>query len=353
MMGDNRKNSRARKRRRKRKIIFAIEVIVLLILGIALYLVYQWSKVGGGDLNVKDLFISDKAANSETLTGYTNIALFGLDSRSNDLSEPSLSDTIMIASINNDTKEIKIVSVYRDTLLDTSQSEEYTEYRKATEAYSLGGVERSVSMLNKNLDLNITEYVSVNFLAVAKAVDAVGGLDIEITEEEMVHLNNYSIETSEVTGLDYTPLTDYGLVHLNGVQATSYCRIRYTAGSDFKRTERQRLVLSELMAKAKTANISEINKIINDVFPLVSTSLDLTQVIGLASSVLSYELGETAGFPFDNTPVTYNGGDCIAPVTLESNVIQLHQFLFGDEEYIPSSTVSSINADISYLTGYY
>lgn len=354
-MENNRKkkNSRARKRRRKRKIIFIIEIIVLLILGIVLYLAYQWSKVGGDNLNIKDLFISDQAANNETLTGYTNIALFGLDSRSNDLSEPSLSDTIMIASINNDTKEIKLVSVYRDTLLDTAENEEGTEYRKATEAYSLGGVQRSVSMLNKNLDLNITEYVSVNFLAVAKAVDAVGGLDIEITEEEMVHLNNYSIETSEVTGLAYTPLTDYGLVHLNGVQATSYCRIRYTDGSDFKRTERQRLVLSELIAKAKTAKIGEINKIINSVFPLVSTSLDITQVISLASSALSYDLGESSGFPFENGPVTYNGGDCVAPITLESNVTQLHQFLFGDEGYTPSSTVSSTSQDISYISGYY
>lgn len=327
---------------------------MLLVLCAALYLVYQWRKIGGGEINLKDLFISEQAANNETLTGYTNIALFGLDSRYNELDGDtfSLSDTIMIASINNETKEIKLVSVYRDTIFDTSLGD-YTEYRKATEAYSLGGITRSLSMLNKNLDLNITEYVSVNFLALAKAVDAVGGLDIEITEEEMVHLNNYSIETSEVTGLDYTPLTEYGLVHLNGVQATSYCRIRATAGNDFKRTERQRLVLSELLTKAKTANISEINKVINEVFPLTATSLKLTEAISITSSALSYDLGETAGFPFDNAPADLNDSSCVAPVTLESNVIQLHQFLFGDEEYTPSQTVSSISADISYLTGYY
>jgi cell envelope-related function transcriptional attenuator common domain len=346
------KKTRARKRRKKRRILLFLELLVLLILAVGLYIVYQYNKLENHSKEMENVHINPEL----NLTGYTNIALFGLDSRSDNLAEGALSDTIMIASINNDTKEVKLVSIYRDTLLETADAEYdvyNTDYRKATESYSLGGVQRAVSMLNKNLDLNITEFVSVNFSALASAVDAVGGLDIEITEEEMIHLNNYSIETSEVTGLDYTPLTTYGMVHLNGVQATSYCRIRATAGGDFVRTQRQRLVLTELINKVKS-NPLKVNDLINEVFPRTASSLTLTEILKMAPGLLSYNLTETVGFPINNTPfILDNGSDCIVPITLAANVSELHLFLFGIPYYEPSETVITISDEISWLTGYY
>jgi cell envelope-related function transcriptional attenuator common domain len=344
------KKTKAQKRRRRRRRLFFLELVVLLILGAGLYVVYQYNKIERTNIDN-----SYKNPEVELSGGYTNIAFFGLDSREGELTAGVLSDTIMIASINNDTKEVKLVSVYRDTLFETTDAEYdvySTDYRKATEAYSVGGPQRAVGMLNKNLDLDITEFVSVNFMALAGAVDVLGGLDIEITEDEMVHLNNYSIETSEVTGLSYTPLDTYGMVHLNGVQVTSYCRIRATAGGDFERTERQRLVLTELLKKLKE-NPSKVNGLINTVFKNTASSLTLTDALSMAPSLPSYNLTETMGFPANNETMIYEEADCVVPITLAMNVSELHLFLFGTENYQPSETVTTISDEILWLIEVY
>lgn len=342
------RKSRAAKRRKKRKVIFAIEIIVLLILAIALFVVAKFSKLQ--KFEVGDVIINENIdpAEAEILEGYTNIALFGVDSREGRMDLEAHSDALMIASINNKTKEIKLVSVYRDTYLDNTNG----EYRKATEAYYFGGPERSVNMLNKNLDMNITDFVTVDFNVVADVIEAIGGVEIDVQEEEIKWINGYQEEGSQVTGREIVPVTQAGLQTLNGLQALSYCRIRYTAGSDFKRTERQRVVLEKMLQKVKTADLMTLNKLVDETLPKILTSLSNTEILALAKDVASYNMVETKGFPFDLYPADVSGaGDCVVPKNLENNVLQLHQWLFGSEAYTPSQTVKEISNTIINTTG--
>ena len=337
-----------RKRKRRRILVLVIEVIILAALSVVAYGIFKLGSLNHLSLNVDN--------NGWTQEGYTNIALFGTDSREGaaENGEPVRSDTIIVASLNNETKEVKLVSVYRDTMLE----QEGQHYDKANVAYAQGGPEEAVNMLNRNLDLDIEDYVSVNFLAMADVVDALDGVDIELTDEEVVHLNNYCVETSEVTGKSYERIEPEvgGTYHLNGVQAVSYARIRYTAGGDFTRTERQRLLIEKVVEKAKDAGIVKINEIIDAVLPEVSTSLSASEILQMAVGVFDYTLGDSKGFPFDSaTPESVPGysGSYVVPVGLENNVIQLHEFLFPDEEYTPTEKLTSISDNIAYITGIY
>ena len=302
----------------------------------------KMSKIETTKLDTDKLNISDEV---EHETGYTNVALFGLDSRAGDLGKGNRSDTIMIASLNNETKEVKLVSVYRDTLLELDDG----SYDKANAAYSYGGPEGAISLINKNLDMNIEKYVAVNFNALVDVIDALGGLELELTDDEVVHMNNYCVETSEVTGADYTRIDPEvgGTYLLNGVQAVSYSRIRYTEGGDFKRASRQRLVLSKIAEKAQSMSLSTVNKIIDTVFPQVSTNFTLTEMISYAKDLTKYKMGESLGFPSKNTTDTLNKvGSVVIPDTLSSNVLEVHQFLFGNDGYTVSGTVQGIESGI-------
>lgn len=310
---------------------------------VAVLLAGKMSKIETTSIDTDKLSISSEVEHEE---GYTNIALFGLDSREGDLGKGNRSDTIMVASLNNETKEVKLVSIYRDTLLQLDDG----SYNKANAAYSFYGPEGAISMINKNLDMNIEKYVTVNFNALVDVIDAVGGLDIEMTAEEVGHMNNYCVETSEVTGQDYTRIEPEvaGTYHLNGVQAVSYSRIRYTAGGDFERASRQRHVLELIAEKAQSMNLSTINKIIDDVFPQISTNFTLTEMVSYAADFAAYKLGDSMGFPADNTTGMLNEvGSVVIPDTLTSNVTQVHQFLFGNDGYTVSSTVQGIEGGIA------
>lgn len=315
----------------------AVAVIGMVILA------SKMNKLKSVKLNTDKLNISDEVQHEE---GYTNVALFGLDSRENDLGKGNRSDTIMIASLNNDTKEVKLVSIYRDTLLELDDG----SYNKANSAYSFGGPEGAVSLINRNLDMNIEKYVTVNFNALVDVIDAVGGLDLELTHDEVVHMNNYCVETSKVTGKSYEKIEPEveGTYHLNGVQAVSYSRIRYTAGGDFKRAERQRLVLQKIADKVQNMSVGTVNKIIDSVFPQISTNFTLAEMIGYAKNLTKYKLGDSIGFPADNTTDMLNEvGSVVIPDTLSSNVMEVHKFLFGNDGYTVSSTITSVENGIA------
>ena len=342
------RKKRLKKRRRRRALVLILELLILAGLSVAAYAIFKLEKM--------DHTVLDIDTSGWTQEGYTNIALFGTDSRGEGGEDggPARSDTIIVASLNNETKEVKLVSVYRDTML----GQEGMHYDKANVAYAQGGPEEAVNMLNRNLDLDIQDYVSVNFLALADVVDLLGGLEIEMTDEEVVHMNNYCVETSEVTGKSYEKIKPEvaGTYHLNGVQAVSYARIRYTAGGDFTRTERQRLVISKIVEKVQDAGIVKMNEIIDAVLPEVSTSLSGTEILKMAAGVFDYTLGETKGFPFDTaTPESVPGytGSYVVPVGLEKNVRELHQFLFPDQQYTPTEDLVFISDNIAYITGIY
>lgn len=339
-------------RKKKRIIIFGIEIVLLLVLVAGFYVVRQLDRIQRPVVDPEQVQINENLPEEtvKTMSGFTNIALFGLDTRTpGQLGKGNRSDTIIIASINNDTQEVKLVSVYRDTYLDLANG----KFNKCNGAYSSGGPEQAMAMLNKNLDLDIQYYISVDFAALTETIDLLGGIYIDVDESEITHLNNYTVETSKVTGVETQKLTQTGLQLLDGVQATSYCRIRYTAGDDFKRTERQREVIGEIVNTAKKADISEINEIINTVFSKIATNYTNEEIIQMAPEMIGYNIVDTQGFPFDRTAASVKGkGSCVVPVNLAENVKQLHEYLFGNYSYTPSAEVQEISDRITSDTGY-
>lgn len=348
-------------RKKSKKILFILEIVVLLLFIGGLFVYGQISaKLDKIDIQETDLADQDIVTNDQApqMTGYTTYALFGLDHRSkNEKLNTENSDTIIIASINNDTKAVKLVSVYRDTLLNVKDD----TYSKANSAYAFGGPTNAVSMLNTNLDLNITDYVAIDFNALVTVVDCLGGLDIPLSYAEIVHMNNYCVETSEETGKSYTPIElpdpkpedEEAIVdtyHLNGVQATSYCRIRYTASLDMGRTERQRRVIQMIVDKAKKAGLSTIFDIMDQVFPMVKTSVSKTEILKMIPAMIGYSIDETTGFPNDYKFAQVKGS-VIVPTTLESNVLKMHQFLYGDTSYTPTQDVLNRSAQITNIAG--
>lgn len=325
--------------------VITVSILLTIVIGggaaAAAYVTSKVDKMEVKQLDANKLEINQEV---EHKTGYLNVALFGVDSRDASLGKGTRSDTIMIASLNQETGEIKISSVYRDTLLQQSDG----TYNKANAGYSFGGVEGAVALLNKNLDMNIEHYVTVNFNALSDVIDALGGLDIEMTHEEALLTNGYYEETAKVTGREYEVLNgNEGLLHVNGGQATSFCRIRYTKGDDFKRTERQRLVIEKVVEKLQSANLATINKIIDDVFEEIGTNFTLPEIFSYAKDFKKYKLGETVGFPYNVSTGTLSGiGSTVIPTSFVSDVQQLHQFFFGDDGYTPSETVQNIAAGI-------
>lgn len=348
----NRKVHRGRRKKRgfstwslgKKIGVIAVSILLVLVIGGGAAAAYVTSKVD--KMEVQKLDVNKLEINKEVehKTGYLNVALFGVDSREASLGKGTRSDTIMIASLNQETGEVKISSVYRDTILQQSDG----TYNKANAAYSFGGVEEAVALLNKNLDLNIEHYVAVNFNAMIDVIDTLGGLDIELTEEEVKYTNMYCDETAVVTGRPFEEdLVGAGVHHLDGVQATSFCRIRYTKGDDFKRTERQRFVIEKIVEKLQAANLATINKIADDVFAEVGTNFTLPEILSYAKDFKKYTLGETTGFPFNKSTGTLSGiGSSVLPTDLAGDVQQLHQFFFGDDGYTPSDVVLSIDAGV-------
>ena len=277
-----------------------------------------------------------------TLKENWTVALFGLDSRDTDGLSGANSDVIILASINNKTGDINLISVYRDTYLKTGDN----RYRKVNEAYAIGGPKKAVEVLNENLDLQIDDYVAVNWKAVATAINILGGVDIEITKDELKYINGYITETVNSTGIGSYQIHETGLQHLDGIQAVAYSRIRYTAGNDYKRTERQRTVLAAVLDKAKHSDWTTLNNIIVTVFPMTSSSIDTNDVIAAAMNVTNYKIIKTGGFPFDVIEKNVDKQDFVFPNTLESNVSEMHNFLYGTLSYQPSNEVKEISSKI-------
>ena len=208
-------------------------------------------------------------------------------------------------------------------------------------------------MLNTNLDLDITDYVTVGFGGLIDSVNALGGIEMEIMEVEISHLNNYQLTMSEELGVDYIPIKHSGRQVLNGMQATAYCRIRYTKGDDFRRAQRQRDVLTAMMEKAKEASVSSLTEMVDAILPEVETSLGVNEIISVLGSVAGYNVVASDGFPFEDNRTGANvgsKGSCVIPDDLEENVVELHELLFPEAEYKPSRQVRSISGEIDALT---
>lgn len=334
------------------KILLLIaEILILIVLAVVLFIVIKLSKIERNQINPDNIAINEDLSDDtlETLSDYQTIALFGLDNRKNGSLSKGRSDVIMLANINRKTHEVKLVSIYRDTYLDTGNS----IYQKCNAAYAKGGPEQAISMLNANLDLAITDYVTVDFNAVVECIDLLGGVDMTITDQEAVLMLGFIQELNKLTGNNATCPSSGGTYTLNGVQATAYSRIRQTAGDDYKRTERQRAVIAAMVEKAQKADLKTINRLIDQVFGDIATSFSSADLIALAADIFQYELGASTGFPFEKATQRYaKEGDVVIPCDLASNVTKLHEFLFGTTDYTPSSTVQRNSNEIINKTGF-
>lgn len=333
-----------RAKRRKRAIVLIVEFLILMILlGIG-YVMNKYDKIQFNLFGEEDILFNDGAKQEH----YTTVALFGGDSRDGALEAGTHADTIMIASIDDQTKEVKIISIYRDTMTKQMNG----KIKKANNAYFTGGPKDAINMLNKNYDLDIEDYVTVDFGAMADVVDLLGGIEIEVTKEEAAEMNRHIVGTAESVGKKASYMKP-GLQELNGVEVVTYSRIRKNVGGDYGRTERQRLVIQKLVEKVKQTDISTLNKIVDQVFSQVSTSFTLKEIISLASGVMQYQLGETSGFPFEKTDGSVEGiGSVVVPVGVIKNVKDLHTFLYPkDVEYKVSETVKDIAQEIEEMTG--
>lgn len=351
---------RKNKSRQKRKLVlFGVEIVIIMVMLAVLYLVMNESSEGPmmAELDPQVLEIHEEIQQLKeeggTMQGYRNIALFGLDAESeNQLYKGSHSDSIMIASVNLDTGDIKLVSVYRDTYLNLGTD----YYWKATQAYFSGGAEQAVKMLNMNLDMDITDFVAVGYKGLRDVIDGLGGIYIDVDSVELQHINNYQIGVSTVLKCDYKPVKETGYQLLDGLQATAYCRIRYGGGDDFKRTSRQREVLKALEERAKDTDLVTLTKVFNDCIGNIYTSLDSKDILDLLADIGKYSIVEENGFPQEEFRTVGNigaKGSCVIPTDLESNVTWLHQFLFGDEDYTVTESVKEYEKQIEKETSPY
>ena len=346
-----------KKQKPKKKMNIFVKILLTLLILIVVFVtvvfstsyIYLKNKLGKIDyVDLKSTEITINHSVDESLATYRNIALLGIDARSDTFGTGNRSDCIMILSLNEKTKDVKIASVYRDTYLNIDGH----GLDKVTHAYSYGGPKLALNTLNKNLDLNITEFVAINFDTVRVVVDSIGGVEIPIDSQEVKYINGYINSLNKQFGTSSANITTPGTYKLDGVQALAYSRIRYTDGGDYKRTERMRDVFMAVFKKAKTMNISELNNLANTILPHVSTNISENEIMGMIPKAISFNIKDSFGWPYETegkmiTKVWYG-----VPINLQKNVSKLHESLFNEVDYEPTDTVKNISNDIIKTTGY-
>ena len=346
-----------KKKSRAKKIIICaiIEIITLAVIFAYGYFLRAWNSMTRPEVDEAKVANANLSASkiAEMEKGYFSFVVFGVDGRSaSDLVSKGLnSDVIMVVNINMDTGEIRMCSIFRDTFLNISDKDKYA---KINAAYAQGGPEQALAAINKNLDLNITNYVTFNWKAVVDGINILGGVDdIDISKSELYYINAFITETVKVTKVGSTQLTHTGPQHLDGVQAVAYGRLRLM-DSDYSRVERQKKIIKACFEKAKKANFSVLNNIIVVCFPQVATNINFNDVVYMAQNITKFNLGESGGFPWQRSE-SYVGsyGDIIVPATLESNVKKLHELLYDDPDYQVSDALKRYSEHIKEATHVY
>ena len=332
----------------------AVFIVMVLTLA-ALCVVYlkQRATLMGDDINVINIKQADIVTNegvAEETKGYTTIALYGVDSTDSNKGSGTNSDCVMLLSINNATGEIKTVSVYRDTLLETYGMDNGA--MKINYAYQMGGALTSINTLNTNLDLNITDFVTIDFDGLASIINAIGGVTIDVDESELDAFNLSIANQIKESGDFIDGIHSAGKQVLNGEQAVAYSRIRTTDKGDITRTERQRKVLFAIAGKVKSMDAATVLKFVDVSFGFVSTSITRDEMVKLAKKVSTYEFKEEIGFPMEYSSVILSDNQgVVAANDLSSNVKRLHEYLYGNGGYTVSDTVSAISDRLKSITG--
>ena len=336
--------------------VWAIAFFVLLALFIMICVIYvkNYARMKYNEMNINEISADQLLVNDgvkDATAGYRTIALYGVDSRDQNMDAGTNSDSIMIVSINESTKEIKLVSVYRDTLMDIA-SGAMNKSQKVNYAYQLGGAVTAINTLNTNLDLNITDYVAVDFSAMASIIDAVGGVNINVVDDEINNFNKNLAEQISISGKYSSGITQAGEYTLDGQQAVAYSRIRSTGSGDITRTERQRIILLKVIDKLIKADTSSLSAFVDVSFNNISTSLNKDSILDLVKAVAKYSVVDTAGFPFAYEAVDMaEQGNCLVAADMESNVQALHEYLYGNSHYKVSDTSKQISVSLAKETG--
>lgn len=321
------KGERGVKNNIMKRILFTILVLVILIIisFIAFY-INKLNKIEYLDVSQEDIEISEGI--EEKLSGYRNIVLFGIDDADG---YKGRSDCIIIFSLNQATNDVKMTSIYRDTYVEVPEH----GYTKINHAYAYGGASLAMSTINRNLDLDIKEFVTINFEVVKQVVDHIGGVELTIT----------SAEATRIPGIESA-----GTYNLTGEQALAYGRIR-KIDSDYKRTERMRTVISAVLSKAKKMSLIELNNLMDKILPEIQTNIQKTEITSLLTKISSYNIQSSIGWPYEVTGKTIDNVWYGVPKTLKSCVQQLHKELFNEQDYQATAKVNNISSEITKRTG--
>lgn len=341
-------NNRPVRRKKKhgclgRILLPLILLILIVVILFCLFLRSSFNKIEKYDLNLAEVVVNEK---DENMKDYQTIALFGVDNQDNEISDTgSRTDSIIIASINNSTKDVKLMSIYRDTYVSIDG-----EYDKINAAYSYGGPEQAINTINRNLDLNITDFATVNFKALADAVDILGGIELTIkSEKELENLNDYIGNMNKINGGDSPKFDEVGTYTFDGNQAVAYSRIRYMEGGDHERANHQRLVVEGIVAKVKKQPW-KLKALADTVIPQCKTSLSTGDMTKLSLSLLRYSIVDSQAYPFDSVDEKYHGIYYGFPLSVQSNVIKAHNYLYGTEEYEPTDELIRISDKVEAVT---
>ena len=353
---DGGSKKRKKKKKKGRGLKIALIIVLILVLGIGGVIAAGLTVVKNTLDNVgrieldPDLIGINPQVDSD-LRNYRNIALLGIDARDMSSDENVRSDAIIVASINKETNEIKMFSIYRDTMLDLGDNSPGLD--KVTHGYFYGGPTKMLYAINKNLDLNVKEVVVVNWKSVADTVDALGGLDINIKDSEIKEMNKYIQDTYKNIGGSNAKIETAGKQTLNGNQAVTYARIRKdSVDGDYRRNERMKIVVKAAFKKAAKMDTKALKKISNEILPEIKTNMSSADMMDMVLKLNSYEMTDSVGWPYDVGEWSH-GGWYGPPVTLSSNVTKLHEQFFGQEGYTPTQDVQNISKRISAKTGLY
>ena len=325
------KKEKKEKKHSKLKVFFIIIAVILILLLIGVGIGYSFinsklNKINYDKIDENTIEVTEGV--TENLSGYRNIVLFGIDDADG---YTGRSDCIIIFSINEQTKKVKMTSIYRDTYVEVPNH----GYTKINHAYAYGGAALSMSTINRNLDLNIKEYVTINFQVVKDLVNEVGGIKINVT----------SAEASQIPGI-----TKAGTYNLTGEQALAYGRIR-KIDTDYQRTERMRTVIDAVFSKIKKMSVAEMNKLADKILPEVHTNITKSEITEVMTDVASYSIGESIGWPYKVNGKMINKVWYGVPQTLEESVEKLHKDLFNEDNYEATDTVKTISSNIIKKTG--
>ncbi|HLR21176.1 MAG TPA: LCP family protein, partial [Tissierellaceae bacterium] len=242
----------------------------------------------------------------------TNIALFGLDQGEDGTT--SRSDSIMIASVDKKHKKIKLTSIMRDTYVEIEDQ----GMDKIGHAYAFGGPELAMKTINQNFNMNIRDFVSIDFAGFQKIIDAIGGVEIDVKPNEVSHVK----------------IDGSGLQTLNGEQALAYSRIRKTGNGDYERTERQRVVMEEMLNKAMSLNVTKYPGLLNETLPYVDTSLSKMEILTLGTNVVTSNIRDIEQYriPVDEhvEHQMINGIFYMIPRDVDDNIALLKKFIYED-----------------------